>query len=205
MGRWQRRERPREVQVPRTVASVTPAVIKSGRTILRPFVTADAADVLAYAGDAAWSRYVIALPGPTYTRADAETFVASQALLDRDTHPSWAIELHGEVVGGVNLRFLHGHRVGELGYGLSPKLWGRGLVVEAVRAVLPAAFGAYPQLVRIRAKTDARNTQSVRVMEKLGMKREALLRSDRFFRGELVDEVIYGLLRSEPMAIVDTR
>jgi hypothetical protein len=53
--------------------------------------------------------------------------------------------------------------------------------------------------VRVRATCDARNTQSIRVMEKLGMTREALLRSDRFFRGELTDEAICGLLRSEWM------
>jgi hypothetical protein len=38
---------------------------------------------------------------------------------------------------------------------------------------------------------------AVRVMEKLGMRREGLLRSDRDFRGELTDEVVYGILRSE--------
>ena len=49
----------------------------------------------------------------------------------------------------------------------------------------------------MRARADARNARSIRVMEKLGMKREGLLRNDRLCRGELIDEVVYGLLRSE--------
>ena len=53
--------------------------------------------------------------------------------------------------------------------------------------------------------TDARNTQWLRVMEKLGMKREGLLRRDRLFRGELVDEVVCGMLRSEWQTVIPTR
>jgi RimJ/RimL family protein N-acetyltransferase len=42
-------------------------------------------------------------------------------------------------------------------------------------------------------------------MEKLGMKREGLLRRDRLFRGELVDEVVCGMLRSEWQTVIPTR
>jgi ribosomal-protein-alanine N-acetyltransferase len=109
----------------------------------------------------------------------------------------WAIEFQGRVVGGLGVQFAHDHRVGELGYGLAPRLWGQGLAVEAAAAVITASFRTYPELVRIRARTDARNARSLRVMAKLGMQREALLRSERFSRGELVDEVVCGLLRHE--------
>jgi [ribosomal protein S5]-alanine N-acetyltransferase len=176
---------------------LVPEVVRTPRAILRPFQAADVDDILEYAADPEWSQYVVALPGPTYTRTDAIDFIAAQALLDWETHPSWAMEVQGRAVGGVNMRFLHGHRIAELGYGLSPRHWGRGLAVEAAHAVIRASFEAYPQLVRMRARTDARNSRSLRVMEKLGMKQEALLRSDRLFRGELVDEVICGLLRGE--------
>ena len=183
---------------------MVPDVIRTARAILRPVQPSDIDDTLEYATDPEWSRYLIALPASSYTRADAEQFVASQALLDREVRPSWAIEFQGRAVGGVNVRFLHEHRVGELGYSLAPRLWGQGLVVEAVRAVISASFSAYPQLERFRATTDARNAQSLRVMEKLGMKREGLLRRDRLFRGQLVDEVVCGLLRSEWQTVIPT-
>ena len=174
-------------------------VIKTARCTLRPFRFADVEDVLAYASDPAWNRYLIALP-VSYTREDAEKFVSGQMLVDRDARPSWAIDVAGSAIGGVNLRFSPDHRIGEIGYGIAPRCWGQGLAFEVARAVIGEAFGAYPELVRIRARSDARNAQSLRVMEKLGMKREALLRCDRLFRGELVDEVICGLLRSEWVA-----
>jgi ribosomal-protein-alanine N-acetyltransferase len=179
------------------MSRVVADVIRTARTILRPVRASDVDDILEYAADPEWRRYLISLPAASYTRADAEHFVAGQALLDRDVHPSWALEFQGHVVGGLSVRFFHDHRVGELGYGLARRLWGQGLAVEAARAIIGACFSTYPQLARFRATTDARNVQSLRVMEKLGMTREALLRNDRFFRGELVDEVVCGLLRSE--------
>ena len=177
-------------------AAAISEVIRTERLVLRPFQPEDVDDVFEYAADPEWSRYTLALP-PSYQRADAEQFLAAQARLDRMAHASWAIEFQGRAGGGVTLRFSCEHHIGELGYGVARRLWGQGLAIEAARAVVEAAFETYPQLIRIRAKADARNARSLRVMEKLGMKREGLLRRDRLFRGELVDEAWYGLLREE--------
>jgi len=174
-----------------------PEIIATPRVTLRPYSPADIEDILEYATDAEWGRYLIALTGSSYTPEDAQSFIAGQASLDRSVHPSWAIEFQGHAVGGFNVRFSHGHRIAEMGYGLSRRLWGQGFVAEAARAVIAVAFEHYEQLVRFRATCDARNSQSIRVMTKLGMKQEALLRCDRLCRGELVDEAIFGLLRSE--------
>lgn len=82
-------------------------------------------------------------------------------------------------------------------YGLAPAAWGRGLATEAARAVIHAAFEADANLNRIRAVADSRNLASMRVLEKAGMTREGILRQNRMFRGELIDEVWYGILRKE--------
>ena len=66
-----------------------------------------------------------------------------------------------------------------------------------MRAVINAAFEAYPLLQRVRARADSENVGSRRVMEKLGMTFEGEMRLDRFVLGELRDEVVYGLLREE--------
>jgi [ribosomal protein S5]-alanine N-acetyltransferase len=172
-----------------------PDVITSERFRLRPFRLDDVEAVLEYATDEEWLRY---LPIPTpYTRADAERFLATQVLADRRQHPAWAIEVDGRPRGGVNIRFFEGHRVGEFGYGVARALWGRGFATEAAQLMIDMAFRALPELVRVRATADARNVASWRVMEKLGMTREGLLRQDRSCRGELLDTVVYGLLRSE--------
>lgn len=170
-------------------------MIKTDRLVLRPWAFEDVADVVAYANDQEWSRY-LPLPQP-YAEADARTFIATQVLQNRQEHPSWAIEHEQRVRGGINVRFFADRKIGEVGYSIARPFWGRGLATKTARAILNAAFEAIPSLVRVRAMADARNVASTRVLEKIGMKREGVLRSNRIVRGDPVDEVWYGILRSE--------
>ena len=172
-----------------------PDIIETARLRLRPFRLRDVDDVLVYATDPEWARY-LPVPQP-YTQADAEKFIAGQVLLDREVHPARAVVYAGAVIGGINLRFDFDHDVGEMGYSIAPSYWGRGLTTEAARTVMEAAFAAYGSLHRIRAMADARNIGSLRVMEKLGMVREGVLRQNRLVRGEFIDEVWCGVLRTE--------
>jgi hypothetical protein len=64
------------------------------------------------------------------------------------------------------------------------------------RAIMEAAFASYTSLNRLRAMADTRNIGSLRVMEKLGMVREGVLRQNRLVRGEFIDEVWCGVLRN---------
>ena len=170
-------------------------VLHSERFLLRPFRLDDAAAVFAYASDPAFLQY-LPIPMP-YTRAHAEQFVAAQAALDRDVHPSWAIEIAGKPKGGLNIRFSADHRLAEIGYGLAPALWNQGIATEAARLLVSAAFAAYPQLTRIQATADSRNHASVRVMQKVGFRREGLLRRQRVCRGALTDQIICAVLRDD--------
>lgn len=172
-----------------------PAVIETARLRLRPYRLDDVDQVLAVSMDPEWARF---LPVPIpYRRRDAEEFVARQFLVERAATPSWAIELDGSYAGGINVRFNFDHRLAELGYAIARKHWGEGLAPEAARAVIDASFRTHATLNRVRAMADRRNGASQRVMEKLGMRREGVLRQNRFVREEFVDEVWYGLLRSE--------
>lgn len=170
-------------------------IIKTDRLILRPFSLVDVEDVLSYASDPEWARF-LPVPQP-YTRADAEKFVAGQVLQDRKTRVSWAVEYAGSVIGGINIGFNFDHRVGEMGYSIARRFWGKGLTTEAAGAAIDESFLAYPDLNRIRAGADERNVGSLRVMEKLGMVREGVLRQDIYLRGEFKNMVWCGLLRDE--------
>jgi ribosomal-protein-alanine N-acetyltransferase len=172
-----------------------PDIIETARLRLRPFRLRDVDDVLVYATDPEWARY-LPVPQP-YMQADAEKFIAGQVLLDHELHPTWAVEHAGAVIGGINLRFHVDHHIGEMGYSIARSYWRRGLTTEAARTVMAAAFAAYASLHRIRAMADARNIGSLRVMEKLGMVREGVLRQNRLVRGEFIDEVWCGVLRPE--------
>jgi [ribosomal protein S5]-alanine N-acetyltransferase len=172
-----------------------PGIIETARLRLRPFRLQDVDDVLVYATDPEWGRY-LPVPQP-YTQADAEKFIAGQVLLDHEVHPAWAIDHTGAIIGGINLRFRYDHQIGEMGYSVARSYWGRGLATEAARAVMEAAFTTYASLNRIRAMADARNLGSLSVLEKLGMVREGVLRQNSLVRGEYIDEVWCGVLRPE--------
>lgn len=165
------------------------------RLRLRPFVLFDVGDVLAYATDAEWGRF-IPVPRP-YTPQDAELFVARQVLADHDTEPRWALEHDGGVVGSVELGLEHDAGVASIHYALARPLWGRGLMTEAVRSTIDQVFAGLPHILRIASNADTRNQRSWRVMEKTGMQREGVFRSCRVFHGERVDLVHYALLRED--------
>lgn len=173
-----------------------PEVIETARLRLRPWAIGDVDDVLSYAQDPEWSKHLRVLPRP-YGRGDAERFVARQLLLDSVAHPAWAIVIEGAVSGGINIRFDFAHLLGEIGYALARVHWNRGYATEAARAVIDAAFEAHADLNRVHARADVDNRGSQRVMEKVGMTREGVLRQSRVERGEAIDEVWYGILRSE--------
>ncbi len=103
----------------------------------------------------------------------------------------------GEVVGDVVLGWDDStHRQGEIGFIFHPDHHGKGYATEAARAMLGFGFeGA--GLHRIYGRCDARNHASARVMERLGMRREAHLVENEWFKGEWGSELVYAILDRE--------
>jgi RimJ/RimL family protein N-acetyltransferase len=84
----------------------------------------------------------------------------------------------------------------EVGFILTPELWGQGLVVEALQAILPRAFAQWPDCAYLTAEADARNAGSIRVLEKLGFARVAYGEKDFLYDGhEWCDTVYHRLSR----------
>jgi RimJ/RimL family protein N-acetyltransferase len=88
------------------------------------------------------------------------------------------------------------HRGGEVGYVVHPDFQGRGLATEGARAMLQLAFDTLG-LHRVIARIEARNTGSAAVLERLGMRREALLVENEWFKGEWSTEADYAILEGE--------
>lgn len=84
----------------------------------------------------------------------------------------------------------------EVGYRLHPDHQRQGLAFEAMTRFLDFLFGEAGAR-RIVALCDGRNEASWRLMEKLGMQREAALREHYLLGGEFCEELVYGLLRRE--------
>lgn len=169
-----------------------PTILSTERLLLRPWQEADVDAVLTWAADERFARF-LPLPRP-YLREHAEEFVRSRIAADWGRAPAFAITLRGRVIGDINARIEHEHARAEIGYGIAPSWWGRHYTTEAARAFVGWLFGSYP-IAKVLARADAENTASWRVMERLGMKREALHHSHRILRGARRDEVVYGVLR----------
>jgi RimJ/RimL family protein N-acetyltransferase len=152
-----------------------PTHIETARLTLRKPVAADTQLIYeAYARDPEVTRYVTWRPHRTV--ADGEEPAANRlAAWESGRHFSWVIALRdsGEVAGMISIR-PDGWRV-DLGYVLARKWWGRGLMTEAVRAVVDYLLSE-PEVFRVWAVCDVENAASARVLEKAGMQREGILR-----------------------------
>lgn len=104
---------------------------------------------------------------------------------------------HGEVAGSIALMNYEAlFHVAEIGYWIRSDLAGRGLGVEAARAVCEFGFDNIG-LHRIELRAWTENPASVRIAEKLGFTREGLLREAGWAQAGYQDMYIYGLLASE--------
>jgi RimJ/RimL family protein N-acetyltransferase len=149
-------------------------VLDTARLRLRPPALDDADGITAYASDPEVSRYV------TWRRhqspSDALAFLESAiAAAQRGQELTWVITLRTsqDVIGSAALR-IHGHRL-ELGYVLRRSSWGHGFAAEAADAIVEWSLGQ-PGIHRAWAVCDVDNIRSVKVLEKVRMQWEGLLR-----------------------------
>ena len=170
--------------------------IRTERLLLRPFWEADYDDLyefLAQLEDDEFEGY----PGITYENGWEQLWARL------DSGEFYAIELteSGKVIGNIYC----GDRdfaAKEVGYILNRDYQGRGYAAEALRAVIDDAFaeGAH----RVYAECDPRNERSWKLLERVGMRREAHLRQNIFFhrdengRPRWKDTFVYAALEGEP-------
>lgn len=110
-----------------------------------------------------------------------------------------AVELRetGRVIGDVSMRWAsEEHRQGDIGFTFHPDYHGKGYAAEAAREMLRLGFEAVG-FHRIEGRCDARNDASARLMERLGMRREAHLIENEWFKGEWGSELVYAILDRE--------
>ena len=117
------------------------------------------------------------MPYP-YERVHAEQFVARVFLADWSIRPAFAITFEGTAIGGINLRIMSNRNVAKMGYFIAKAHWGKGSATESARPVIKWGFEACG-LAKIVATANIDNERSGRVMERIGMTREGVLRIDR--------------------------
>jgi RimJ/RimL family protein N-acetyltransferase len=107
----------------------------------------------------------------------------------------------GELVGDVMLKWTSAEdRGGEIGYVFHPAYAGHGYATEAAHRLLHLAFDDLG-LHRVIARLDAENHSSARLAARLGMRQEALLVQNEWFKGRWSDELDFAILEGEWQAM----
>ena len=171
--------------------------LETARLVLRPFFTADAAEVMRLAGDRAVADTTLHIPHPYQPGMAEEWIAAHQPAFDKEQGVTLAItrKPDGALVGAISLGMARGHQA-ELGYWIGKPFWGRGYCTEAAQALLRYAFTELG-LVRVHSCHFARNPASGRVMQKIGMVKEGCRRQHVKKWDKLEDLELYGVLKQE--------
>lgn len=151
--------------------------LQTKRLTLRPFRSCDVEDSLAYRNDQEFARFLPNIPQP-FTREHAKAFVELNMTEPWETSPTFAVVLDDTVIGTVNFTINPDAKSAMVGYAIGRNWWGQGLAHEATHAAMAWAAATHG-LIRIWASTEAGNSASIRLMERLGMSQEPLEREDQ--------------------------
>jgi len=140
-----------------------------------------------------WLNLRDVFPHP-YTLEDAANWVRFASTEKPEL--SYAIDVDGNAVGGIGLTRLPDVErcTADIAYWLGEKFWGRGIATRVVAAVSDYAFATL-DIARLEGWVFAWNPGSMRVLEKCGYVREAVMRKSAIKDGRLVDRVVYARLR----------
>ena len=172
--------------------------IVTKRLVVRRYTHDDVPDVLVFASQPSVASVTSERIGAT--EEGVRKYIALQKSyqpFEKDQVFELAVERKedGRVIGLLGL--IRGdHRQGEMGWALGVEYRGQGYATEAARALMDYGFNSLG-LHRIHADTNSDNRASWRVMERLGMRREAQLREAVYREGKWLDRVIYGMLAEE--------
>ena len=177
--------------------------IETHRLRLRPFRAEDAPAMFRnWASDSAVTEYVTWKTHASEQETAGITAAWEKQSAEDPAFYQWAIELKaiGEPIGSISaIHIDEAVESAELGWCIGRKWWGAGIMPEAGAAVIAFLFDQVG-LNRVAARYDARNAKSGRVMQKLGMTFEGVLRQAGRCNAGICDEAFYSILREEYLA-----
>lgn len=175
-------------------------LLETQALILRPLESGDVDDILPFHSDADSVRYI---PWEVRDRSAVVEWL-TKAVTFNSFRPAeigllFAIveKASGRVIGQLNTKLVdEPNNTANIGYILHPDFRGQGLVNEAMQAVLDYLF-LIEKVHRVIADIDVRNESSVRVVERLGFRREATFIDNDYLKGEWCSMYLYALLSRE--------
>jgi RimJ/RimL family protein N-acetyltransferase len=173
--------------------------LETPRLVLRPLVIADAEAVHGYRSDPEVARFQ---SWESTSLADTEEMIRTRIASEPDLPGTWfqlALCRRADhlLVGDCGIHFLPEEpRHVEIGITLASPHQGQGYATEALSAVFGYVFGQLGKH-RIQASVDPENQASIRLLEKMGMRREAHFVEGLWFKGRWADDLVYAVLNRE--------
>ncbi len=170
--------------------------IKTKRMLLRKLTDGDAPALLFLRSDDRVMKYI----GREKMKTEEQATALIQKIntsVDANESIMWAIALQEKpatLIGTICFwNILIDHYSAEVGYILHPDCWGKGMMKEAVSAVIGYGFNEM-KLHRIEGITNPENTVSGIVLEKCGFVKEAYFKENYYFKGKFSDSAVYSIL-----------
>ncbi len=174
--------------------------LRSARLCLRPVSERDVEALVAYRSIPAVCQYAPFEPMDAAAVRERLYGPWAREVLEAEGEALFlGIELVAtrELIGDLMLRWTSAeHRGGEIGYVLHPGYSGHGYATEAAHRLLHMAFDDLG-LHRVIARIDAENQSSARLAARLGMRQEAHLVQNEWFKGRWSDEIDFAILEDE--------
>jgi RimJ/RimL family protein N-acetyltransferase len=166
------------------------------RLVLRPIQDDDKEQIFAYRSDAETNQFQGWIPT---SLEDVERFIGKQPAVF-NTPDSWfqlviVEKPRGLIIGDIGIHFI-GSEQFEFGITIHKQYQQHGYATEALRAVINHLFNDLHKH-RATASIDPDNHHSIRLVERLGLRKEAHFKESLFFKGRWVDDLVYAVLKKE--------
>ena len=171
--------------------------IKTDRLLLRKFQTSDAEEIFAtWTSDERVAKYTSWYAH--HSVEDTKAYVGYMASKNEMSDYNWIIEFDNNIIGSINVCYSDEYLgIAGISYVLGYEYWGKGYITEATKTVIRFLFNDV-NYRKIIAGCDSENIGSSKVMEKVGMKREAVLREHiKRKDGTWGDDFQYCILKKE--------
>ena len=169
-------------------------LLNTKRLLLRPLSELDCELIQSYCSEKELASTTLSIPHP-YTLKDAEEWIVQ---LQKDSGPSvvWGMVFEATLIGVISLVIRQVYDSAELAFWVGRPYWRKGFCTEASKEVIKYGFQKRC-LNKIFAYHMTRNPASGKVIKKIGMQFEGILRQHVKKWGQYEDLASYSMLRSE--------
>ena len=165
------------------------------RLVLRKFEKTDAPEVFRFRGDEKVAQY-IARP-VMKAMEEAEMYIEKMRKgAEENEFVQWGMTLKetNKIIGSICLwNIQKEHYRADVGYEMHSHFWGKGIMSEALKAVIDYGFNTM-KLHSIAAWVDPANIASIKLLERNNFVKEAYFKESYYLKGNFVDSVVYSLL-----------